>query len=245
MKDIRNQERMMIGSDFSLTGHDTDLEIDYYDYNVQNTSAVPGSYLGMDPVYCVWIPPFAPGQWIDKGSDYEDDEIDSFSSANDTNQKMRISDANCEEAEYRCCETPHSEKFQKECKNKEKEIFKRLSSASTVSSGTKTLVRGDSTSEEDLTVQDALLPNTPVNIQRAYIIKDSSQTVINASLLEEDDFKFADDDEVEEDDLDTAYNSENDGNEAKTECSNVTTDFSSKKIHKMKLHLPTSNSKSS
>lgn len=39
-------------------GHDaSDLEMDYYDYNVQNTDSVPGSYIGMDPAYCLWIPP--------------------------------------------------------------------------------------------------------------------------------------------------------------------------------------------
>lgn len=45
------------GSDFSLTGQDVDLEIDYYDYNVVNAGAAPGSYLGMDPAFLVWIPP--------------------------------------------------------------------------------------------------------------------------------------------------------------------------------------------
>jgi hypothetical protein len=47
----------------SLAAGDTDLELDYYDYNVSNAGAVPGSFLGMDPQYLVWIPPFAPGQW--------------------------------------------------------------------------------------------------------------------------------------------------------------------------------------
>ena len=50
---------MLAGSEFSLTA--PDLELDYYDYNVQN--AVPGSYLSMDPAFCLWIPPFAPGVW--------------------------------------------------------------------------------------------------------------------------------------------------------------------------------------
>lgn len=50
---------MLAGSEFSLTA--PDLEMDYYDYNVQN--AVPGSYLSMDPAFCLWIPPFAPGVW--------------------------------------------------------------------------------------------------------------------------------------------------------------------------------------
>lgn len=31
--------------------------MDYYDYNVINASAAPGSYLGMDPAFLVWIPP--------------------------------------------------------------------------------------------------------------------------------------------------------------------------------------------
>jgi hypothetical protein len=45
------------GSDFSIVGPDTDLELDYYDYNVVNAGAAPGSYLGMDPAFLVWIPP--------------------------------------------------------------------------------------------------------------------------------------------------------------------------------------------
>ncbi|XP_014253828.1 uncharacterized protein LOC106669079 isoform X2 [Cimex lectularius] len=58
-KEKRNRERVLAGSEFSLNG--PDLEMDYYDYNVQN--AVPGSYLAMDPAFCLWIPPFAPGVW--------------------------------------------------------------------------------------------------------------------------------------------------------------------------------------
>ena len=63
-KDKRNLERLLKGatSEFSLGGPDaSDLELDYYDYNVSNAGAVPGSFLGMDPAYLVWIPPFAPG----------------------------------------------------------------------------------------------------------------------------------------------------------------------------------------
>lgn len=33
------------------------MEMDYYDYNVTNAGAAPGSYLGMDPAFLVWIPP--------------------------------------------------------------------------------------------------------------------------------------------------------------------------------------------
>lgn len=65
-KDRRNRERLLRaagpggGSDFSL-GPDTEMELDYYDYNVHNACAAPGSLLGMDPAYLLWIPPFTPG----------------------------------------------------------------------------------------------------------------------------------------------------------------------------------------
>lgn len=60
-KDKKNLEKLLAGSEFSLS-EDADLELDYYDYNVQNASAVPDSYIGMDPAYLVWIPPFSPGK---------------------------------------------------------------------------------------------------------------------------------------------------------------------------------------
>jgi hypothetical protein len=64
-KEKCNLERLLASgcSELSLAAGDTDLELDYYDYNVSNAGAVPGSFLGMDPQYLVWIPPFAPGQW--------------------------------------------------------------------------------------------------------------------------------------------------------------------------------------
>lgn len=40
--------------------------MDYYDYNVINASAAPGSYLGMDPSYLVWIPPIDGGNIINE-----------------------------------------------------------------------------------------------------------------------------------------------------------------------------------
>ncbi|XP_050515763.1 uncharacterized protein LOC114336298 [Diabrotica virgifera virgifera] len=60
-KEKKNRERLMLGptgSDFSISAQDIDLEMDYYDYNVVNAGAAPGSYLGMDPAFLVWIPPF-------------------------------------------------------------------------------------------------------------------------------------------------------------------------------------------
>ncbi|KAJ8961826.1 hypothetical protein NQ318_021441 [Aromia moschata] len=59
-KDKRNREKLLAGptgSDFSIAAQDNDLELDYYDYNVTNAGAAPGSYLGMDPAFLVWIPP--------------------------------------------------------------------------------------------------------------------------------------------------------------------------------------------
>lgn len=94
-KEKRNREKLLAGptgSDFSLSGHDTDLEIDYYDYNVVNAGAAPGSYLGMDPAFLVWIPPLddageilpdetrrlhedlKPKSYIDPGSNQESPE---------------------------------------------------------------------------------------------------------------------------------------------------------------------------
>lgn len=41
-----------------------EFEFDYYDYNVSNAGAAPGSYLGMDPAFLVWIPPLEEGDII-------------------------------------------------------------------------------------------------------------------------------------------------------------------------------------
>lgn len=57
-KEKRNRAKLLAGpgSEFSLANPE-ELEMDYYDYNVTNAGAAPGSYLGMDPAYLVWIPP--------------------------------------------------------------------------------------------------------------------------------------------------------------------------------------------
>lgn len=61
-KEKKNREKLLAGpgSEFSLVNPE-DLELDYYDYNVTNAGAAPGSYLGMDPAYLVWIPPLDDG----------------------------------------------------------------------------------------------------------------------------------------------------------------------------------------
>ncbi|XP_041980304.1 uncharacterized protein LOC121733963 [Aricia agestis] len=55
--------RKLLRSDLSLTSH-PEMEIDYYDYEVNNAGSVPGSYLGMDPAFLVWIPPLEEGDII-------------------------------------------------------------------------------------------------------------------------------------------------------------------------------------
>ncbi|XP_045585383.2 uncharacterized protein gogo isoform X2 [Procambarus clarkii] len=45
-------------SDMSVNGTDTEMEYDYYDYDMDNASAIPGSLFGMDPLVLAWAPPF-------------------------------------------------------------------------------------------------------------------------------------------------------------------------------------------
>ena len=73
-KEKQNREKLLAGpgSEFSLANPE-DFELDYYDYNVINAGAAPGSYLGMDPAYLVWIPPLDDGNII-KEMDDEADE---------------------------------------------------------------------------------------------------------------------------------------------------------------------------
>lgn len=77
------------GSQYSISTQE-EMEMDYYDYNVINASAAPGSYLGMDPAFLVWIPPidesgnilsddeeiFPGAQNVDPGSNKESPEED-------------------------------------------------------------------------------------------------------------------------------------------------------------------------
>lgn len=62
-KEKINREKVLSdpGSELSLSNADLEMEMDYYDYNVINAGAIPGSYLGMDPAFLVWIPPLTNG----------------------------------------------------------------------------------------------------------------------------------------------------------------------------------------
>lgn len=69
-KEKKNRQKLLAGpgSEFSLVNPE-DMELDYYDYNVINAGAAPGSYLGMDPAYLVWIPPIDEGNIIGEVED--------------------------------------------------------------------------------------------------------------------------------------------------------------------------------
>lgn len=75
-KEKKNREKLLAGpgSEFSLAPED--MEMDYYDYNVINAGAAPGSYLGMDPAYLVWIPPIDDDDDDDEHSDASGNECD-------------------------------------------------------------------------------------------------------------------------------------------------------------------------
>lgn len=81
-KEKKNREKLLAGpgSEFSLANAE-DFEMDYYDYNVINAANAPGSYLGMDPAYLVWIPPLD-GE-IDGQQQYDDSEHSNESDATD------------------------------------------------------------------------------------------------------------------------------------------------------------------
>lgn len=59
------------GSDFSLTNPE-DMEMDYYDYNVTNASAAPGSYFSIS--HLMWIPSLLREDFEDEQNRIEEDE---------------------------------------------------------------------------------------------------------------------------------------------------------------------------
>lgn len=72
-KEKRNRETLMNrpGSDFSLTNPE-DMEMDYYDYNVTNASAAPGSYFSIS--HLMWIPSLLREDFEDEENRIEEDE---------------------------------------------------------------------------------------------------------------------------------------------------------------------------
>lgn len=85
-KEKQNREKLLAGpgSEFSLANPE-DFELDYYDYNVINAGAAPGSYLGMDPAYLVWIPPIDDGNIIEEMEDETEPHYEEISSKYSSN----------------------------------------------------------------------------------------------------------------------------------------------------------------
>lgn len=75
-KEKRNRLKLMAnpGSQYSISTQE-EMEMDYYDYNVVNASAAPGSYLGMDPAFLVWIPPIDENNGIISDLENDGEEI--------------------------------------------------------------------------------------------------------------------------------------------------------------------------
>lgn len=95
-KEKKNREKLLAGpgSEFSLANPE-DLEMDYYDYNVINSAAAPGSYLGMDPAYLIWIPPIDGDQdsrqYFDGEEDYSDPNDSHYEEISPDHQSPRSS----------------------------------------------------------------------------------------------------------------------------------------------------------
>lgn len=96
-KEKKNREKLLAGpgSEFSLSNHE-DMELDYYDYNVTNAGAAPGSYLGMDPAYLVWIPPIDDGRAMteedteESDDEDEDDDDDDYEDDDEENDDVDV-----------------------------------------------------------------------------------------------------------------------------------------------------------
>lgn len=192
--------------------------MDYYDYNVSNASAVPGSYLGMDPAFCLWIPPFAPGRWDD---DEEEDE-DRLLGAEETELRelSRLSERTVREYLGDDATTELSDRGSGSSTpvnvdvDKEKDVDKDKDNKSEKSFQDCYSVKyftGSShptLAEKQIKMVERLDPVSPVKVHRAYRVKEKESGQEKSpsdeseyyDLLDEDEdeIKFADDDDEDE-----------------------------------------------
>uniref|UniRef100_A0A8D9AMH0 SCO-spondin n=1 Tax=Cacopsylla melanoneura TaxID=428564 RepID=A0A8D9AMH0_9HEMI len=214
-KELQNRERMLnlVGSDLSLTGLDTDLEMDYYDYNVHNTSDVPGSFIGMDPAFCVWIPPFAPKVW-DQEAGHKQHDSGNVTPVNEEDNK-RLSLISNDTVLTLCNENKDATLTNKS--NQHKNAFLSMNNQSKdnmksngnnnernsllLSERSTDVVNNNakdrnSKCKDPLTlsnqdIREALIPDTPVKVHQAVIKK---KELVSMEMA---DIKFVDDDEDE------------------------------------------------
>lgn len=78
------------GSEFSLTNPE-DMEMDYYDYNVTNASAAPGSYFSIS--HLMWIPSLLQEDFDAEQNRIEEDE-DEDDEENGARESGQFKDAN-------------------------------------------------------------------------------------------------------------------------------------------------------
>lgn len=201
----------MAGSEFSLAG---DLEMDYYDYNVSNANDVPGSYLGMDPAFCLWIPPFAPGRWDEEEEDDQllgksDTEVTELcvlvtpkDREHDTFRTLQTTELGKEEDSGSGSSTPVNVNEEKDTKS-EKSFHDCYSMKDIID-------QADCVSDVKVKMVEKLVPMSPVKVHRAYRVKEKETGVEKSpsndseyyDLLEdEEEIKFADEDEDDINDI--------------------------------------------
>ncbi|XP_054271484.1 uncharacterized protein LOC128992100 [Macrosteles quadrilineatus] len=202
-KEKRNRERLLAGSEFSLAG---EMEMDYYDYNVSNASTVPGSFLGMDPAFCLWIPPFAPGQWDDE----EDDELIGKSDSEDTEMKDLGGLKDRTPGEDLVKETTDFSEGKEDSGSATPVNIEDTKSEKSFHD-CYSLRETSDLEEVRIKLVEKLVPVSPAKVHRAYRVKEKETGVEKSpsdsgeyyDLLnndDADDIKFADDDDETEDD---------------------------------------------
>ncbi|XP_032671721.1 uncharacterized protein LOC116844362 isoform X3 [Odontomachus brunneus] len=175
-KDRRNRERLLRagpGSEFSLTNPETDMELDYYDYNVANAGAAPGSYLGMDPAFLLWIPPLISEDSEDPSADRPDCFQGTTSSALFCLPES-TEGASLTPAEYRRMRHLSAEEARSNLEQKRQDSTSSSSSKNDSSSG------GSAVSEDSIAESRARLNERLLPIHR--ILEDSRTRVSEESL---------------------------------------------------------------
>lgn len=197
------------------------MEMDYYDYNVSNASAVPGSYLGMDPAFCLWIPPFAPGRW-DDDEEEDEDRLLGASDAEETELRelSRLSERTVREYLGDDATTEFSERGKDDGSGSstpvnvnvdvdvDKDAKSEKSFQDCYSVKYFTGSSYPSLAEKQMKMVERLDPVSPIKVHRAYRVKEKESGQEKSpsdeseyyDLLDEDEdeIKFADDDDEEE-----------------------------------------------
>ncbi|CRK98331.1 CLUMA_CG011693, isoform A [Clunio marinus] len=204
-KEKKNREKLMAnpGSQYSLSTQE-EMEMDYYDYNVINASAAPGSYLGMDPAFLVWIPPIDDNGKILSDSETDGDEILPVNEYIDPGSNKESPD---EEDVLRIPPKPPRKSLKSPSCDEAKAITSRSLSPKEILSKINFLQR--KVSEKPTTgVQIENIGNKKPEVKRSSAIEKETSVIKSPSdnkiseYYELSDIKFADD---EEENLDSSY----------------------------------------